>query len=70
MGHRRSRLRVATLQTKNVWVPVAISSTTLHSSQPSAPSSSGAPLLPSRVAIPCHIAIGGTPRAKCSASSC
>ena len=49
-------------------MPVAISSRSAHSSQPSAPTSSGAPVAPASVATPCHIAIGGTPRAKCCAS--
>ncbi len=49
-------------------LPAASSSPSSHSSQPTAPSRSG-PRLLSRTPSPCHIAIGGTPRAKCCASS-
>ena len=40
-----------------------------HSSQPSAPARRGAPSPPGWIAMPSHIPIGGTPRAKCSASA-
>ena len=64
---RRAR-PTSTSPTKSVWSPAATSSTSRHSSQPSAPTRSGAPAAPSRLAIPCQSAIGGTPRAKCCAS--
>ena len=57
-----------TSQTKNVCVPADNCSRNSHSSHPREPTRSGAPLAPGSVAMPCHMAIGGTPRAKCCAS--
>src|SRR5439155_1842923 len=59
----------STSPTNSVWSPAPCSAAGRHSSQPSAPSSSGAPAAPSLVAMPCQSAIGGTPRAKCCATS-
>src|SRR6185312_1962314 len=58
----------STAQTNSVCVPAATSPWRAHSSQPSAPERRGGPVDGS-VAIACHMPIGGTPRAKCSASS-
>src|SRR4029077_7764559 len=51
--------------TKSVWSPTSRSNAIRHSTQPSAPSISGAPSSPTVVSIPVQCAIGGTPRAKC-----
>ena len=62
-----ARLDGQTSPTKSVWSPASCSAVSRHSSQPIAPTSSGARGAP-RLAMPCQSAIGGTPRAKCCAS--
>jgi hypothetical protein len=49
-------------------VPASCTDWSVHRSQPTAPESSGG-LSPGSTSTPAHIAIGGTPRAKCCATA-
>ena len=53
---------------KNVCVPASVAERSSPRSQPVAPASSGGPS-PGSTSTPLHIAIGGTPRAKCCATA-